>query len=188
MFSARKKNKSINLLPQEEFESSTTGRVLHWLLSTFRYLVIITEMIVIGAFLSRFYFDSVNADLNDEIAQKQVYLEAYLPFEKQFRAVQGKLAIYNQARANQGYAYNLVNLVVSKLPADLFLEEINTGVEGQILIRGASLSERSIQQLVVNLSQDPLITSAQLQQVESRANSAFLLFSIQLTDTQNSQL
>lgn len=183
MFSARKKKNFINLLPQEEFESSTMGRVLHWLLSTFRYLVIVTEMVVIAAFLSRFYFDSVNADLNDEIKQKQTYIEAYLPFEKNFRAVQAKLSIYNQARQNEGKAQDLVELIVSKMPADLYLEEINLGIDGETLIRGASLSERSIQQLVVNLADDPKITSAQLVQVESRANSAFLIFNIQITDS-----
>ena len=73
---ARKKNKEINLLPQEQFAASTTGRVLAWVLSTFRMIVILTEMIVIIAFLSRFWLDIKSNDLTDEVdnQKKIVYV------------------------------------------------------------------------------------------------------------------
>ena len=66
---ARKKSSRINLLPQEEFAASTLGRILAWILSTFRILVIMTELIVILAFLSRFWLDARTTDLNEEIKQ-----------------------------------------------------------------------------------------------------------------------
>ncbi len=54
---ARKNQQLINLLPQEEFAVSTLGRILAWLMSTFRYIVIAVEMVVMLAFLSRFWLE-----------------------------------------------------------------------------------------------------------------------------------
>ena len=62
-----KKEPEINLLPQEEFEGSVIGRILKWGLSTFRIIVIIVEMVVMAAFLSRFWLDAKNSDLNEDI-------------------------------------------------------------------------------------------------------------------------
>lgn len=179
MLSARKKKEQkINLLPQEEFAASSTGRILHWLLSTFRYLVIGTEMIVIAAFISRFYFDSRNADLDDEIGQKQQYIEAYSNFEQEFRTIQDKLQILSVASTSQEDTSLLAETIVSKLPIDIELVRINLSDDQFISILGASLSEQSIQQLVINLSADSLFESASLQQVDSKANTPFINFII----------
>lgn len=174
----RKKEDNINLLPQEEFAASTTGRILHWLLSTFRYLVIVTEMVVIAAFISRFYFDSRNADLDDEIAQKQEYIEAYSSFEQEFRTTQNKLQILSLATSRGDVASGLAETIVAKLPVDIQLETISLGEDTEIQISGASLSEQSIQQLVVNLSADSKFSSVGLLQVDSKANTPFINFII----------
>ncbi|KKR69678.1 MAG: hypothetical protein UU12_C0039G0005 [Candidatus Woesebacteria bacterium GW2011_GWA2_40_7b] len=88
------KTKTINLLPQEEFDVSTLGRILKWAMGTFRIIVIVTEMIVMTAFLSRFWLDAQNSDLNDAIAIKTAQISAQSDFEKQFRILQHKLSIF----------------------------------------------------------------------------------------------
>ena len=60
------KKQQVNLLPEKGFTSTTTGRVLTWILSTFRIIVIVTEIIVMIAFLSRFWLDAQNTDLSEE--------------------------------------------------------------------------------------------------------------------------
>jgi len=82
------KNKSINLLPQEEFEASTIGRVLKWATGTFRIIVIITEMVVMAAFLSRFWLDAQNSDLTDSIKIRSAQISAQGDLEKRFREIQ----------------------------------------------------------------------------------------------------
>ena len=76
------KKKNINLLPKEEFDASVVGRLLRWAMGTFRIIVIITEMIVMAAFLSRFWLDAQNSDLNDEIrfASSQIDSQKILKF------------------------------------------------------------------------------------------------------------
>jgi len=85
------KSKQINLIPQDEFESSNFGRILKWALSTFRIVVIVTELIVMSAFLSRFWLDAKNSDLNEEINVNKSQIIAYKDIETEFRSLQKNL-------------------------------------------------------------------------------------------------
>ena len=89
-----KKSQPINLLPKEEFAASTFGRIIKWLLSTFRVIVIVVEVVVMSAFLSRFWLDARSTDLNDQIKQRQSIIASFSSFEQSFRATQAKLAVF----------------------------------------------------------------------------------------------
>lgn len=176
---AKRKNATqINLLPQEEFAESTSGRVLHWLLSTFRYLVITTEMIVISAFISRFYFDSRLADLNDEIKQKEDFVKAYSDFEKEFKRTQSKLAVFGSMTQDSTRVSPLLESVVTMLPNDLSLTQLSFTAPQAVAIGGTSTSEESISQFIVNLQSLPEFESVELSGVESKANSPFINFTL----------
>ena len=60
---------SVNLLPKDAFESSTFGVVLEWALAFGKWVVILTQLVVMGAFLWRFGLDRKLTDLRKEIAQ-----------------------------------------------------------------------------------------------------------------------
>src|SRR3990167_3725924 len=111
------KNKPINLLPQEEFDASIVGRVLKWAMGTFRIIVIITEMIVMGAFLSRFWLDARNSDLNELIDIKSAQISLQSEFEKEFRGLQTKLNIIEEMSKNTKSS-EVLSRVSSKLPPD----------------------------------------------------------------------
>lgn len=146
---ARKKE-TINLLPEKGFASTTTGRILAWILSTFRIIVIVTEILVMVAFLSRFWLDAQNTDLGDEIDQKKAVLIASKNFESDFRDTQKRLDIYSQLTDAQKRATSTLKKVTELLPLDVFLTAVNVQ-EDAWAISGRTPSEKSIQQLVVNL-------------------------------------
>jgi hypothetical protein len=82
----------INLLPPSDFELSFWGKFLKWGVTTGRYVIIVTELIVIIAFLSRFKLDSEVASLTDEIRGKKNLLDAQTEFETQFLKIQNRLS------------------------------------------------------------------------------------------------
>ncbi len=82
----------INLLAPSEFEMSFWGKFLRWAVTTGRYVIIVTELIVIVAFLSRFKLDTQVAGLKDDIQGKKNVLDAQATVETQFVQVQKKLA------------------------------------------------------------------------------------------------
>ena len=167
------KNK-INLLPQKGLASTTAGRILVWILSTFRIIVIITELMVMVAFLSRFWLDAENTDLSEELAQKQAVLAASQGFERKFKKTQAQLAIFSELTTQEELYSNSLNAIRVSLPDDLFLIAISFSEES-VTIESATPNERSIQQLLVNLSSKDLFKEVQLMEVGSSENDSSLL-------------
>lgn len=163
------KNKSINLLPQEEFESSLAGRTLRWAMGTFRMIVIITEIVVMGAFLSRFWLDAKNSDLANSIKIKSAQIAAQAEVEKQFRSVQAKLDIAKEILKSNSLSQK-IGLITSKLPNGLTLTGLSI-LDGSIQIKGNSQSEVEIMQFMTNLKADKSLKSVDLGQISSSETS-----------------
>ena len=177
---ARKKSSRINLLPQEEFAASTLGRILAWILSTFRVLVIMTELIVILAFLSRFWLDARTTDLNEEIKQKQAIVAASADFEKEFRLAQKKLKIYSDMTAKDKVATNLINSISSYLPPEVLLVSVSQ-IGEEVQVKGQSFTERAIAQFIANLEPSGLFDEISLSQVDtSQKTQATIVFTLKL--------
>lgn len=174
---AAKKRKSINLLPQEGFESSNLGRILKWALSTFRTMVIVTEMIVMGAFMSRFWLDAKNSDLNDSINIAKAQVIAYSDVEKEFRSDQKKLGIIKSLYSENRYS-DILQSISNSLPPDVSLISITISA-GQVQMKARSGSERSIAQLITNLQKSQFLKDPQLSQLSSSVdNGAITTFTV----------
>ena len=164
------KQKNINLIPQDEFESSTAGRILKWALSSFRVMVIATELIVMSAFLSRFWLDAKNSDLNEELEINKAQVGAYIDIETTFREKQQKLGIVKSLYAEPKLS-EMMNTFTRLMPGDI--------TEGQLQLRASALSENSIAQFLVNLEKDNTFKDTNLSQVStSTENSNLTLFTI----------
>lgn len=161
--SAQKKEE-INLLPQRGFESTTTGRILAWVLSSFRIIVIVTEIIVMIAFLSRFWLDAQNTDLSENLEQKQAVLAASLNFEKEFKDNQKRLQVYSNLTSDNLLKATVAKTITKLLPPDIFLTSIIFQSK-EVRITGLSPGERSIQQLIVNLNSADIFTDVLLVEI-----------------------
>lgn len=175
--SKNNKSKQINLIPQDEFESSNFGRVIKWILSTFRFLVIVTELIVMSAFLSRFWLDAKNSDLNDSINISKSQVSAYKKIESEFRSLQTRIeiakSIYSEPKIS-----SLVSNISKLTPADITLTAISYN-DGQLTIKALSYSEQSIAQFLINLESSKELSDVTLSQVSSNFdNSAATTFTI----------
>ena len=174
----RKTSSVINLLPQEEFQKSVLGRTLYWATTTFRTIVIVTELVVIVAFLSRFWLDAKNADLNDIIRQNQSIVESYQDFETDFRQVQQGIKIFSDLENTTGLS-TLLTKTVNLLPEDVRLISI-AQAQNSLQIKASSASERSIVQFITNLSADPIFTEVKVTNAAaSSENSAVLVFTLE---------
>ena len=171
---ARKKQKKINLLPREEFAASNFGRVLAWLMGSFRVIVIITEMIVMGAFLSRFWLDARVSDLNDLIKQKEAVISASSDFEAEFRKTQDKLDIFSGVTNSSTLAAESVDILSSYLPGDTVLTSISL-TEEVIQIKGSSANEQSVGQLIINLESSERFEDVSLIQLSTSEDQPGLL-------------
>lgn len=144
------KQKNINLLVREGFEYSTAGKVLNWLLSTGRIIVILTELVVIIAFLSRFFLDKTLNDLSEQNASRRAQIEASAEFEKDFKSIQSRLGIIKKANEIKIDSADLVTTVSQLLPSDINLTSFALD-NNHLQIQGVSQSELGIAGLVFSL-------------------------------------
>lgn len=180
MAARKKKKNKINLLPQEEFAQSTLGRVFAWLLSSFRVIVIVTEVFVMMVFLSRFWLDAKSADLNDLIKQRQAVLAASVDFEKEFRGAQKKLDIFSKLTSADKLTTDHLNNTSSLVPPEIILSSFSfTG--NDIKIEGISPNERGIAQFIANLEANDEFEEIVITQISSDQETQVLLtFSLRL--------
>jgi Tfp pilus assembly protein PilN len=178
---ARKKSDQINLVPKDKFNNSFAGRILAWAMSTFRFTVIIVEMIVMLAFLSRFWLDQQNSDLDDQIEQKMAQIQAQEALEKEFNLVQQRLNIFTVMASSDKSRVDDIENIASQLPTDVYLNNISFTNQG-VRIAGYSLSEISIAQFIVNLDSVDNFETVDLTQVDiDSENESLLKFSLNIT-------
>jgi hypothetical protein len=172
-----KKIKEINLIPQNEFDETSLGRILKWALSTFRVMVIITELIVMSAFLSRFWLDAKNSDLNEEIGINKSQVLAYSDIETEIRLNQKRIGI-----AKSLYSQRKIDIVITEvsklIPPDVSFNSISiTG--NRLEIKAIAFSERSIAQFLVNLDNYEGLKDVNLSQIASSAeNESLTMFTV----------
>lgn len=162
---AQKQQTQINLLPRSDFDTTTTGRVVTWLLTTFRVGVIVTMLIVIAAFVARFGIDAKNSDLSDEIIQKQAVIASTQDFEEEFKKTQQQLATYKEIVGESMTAEDLQTFV-SYIPAEIVLSDLSYK-NNTLIVEGQAPSEQSVEQLLVNLTRSEKYLAVNLVSLDS---------------------
>ncbi len=166
-----------NLIPTSQFESSLAGRLLRWLLTSFRFLVIFVEIIVIIGFVARFWLDMQHSQLDDEITQAQELLTAYLPFEKDFRHTQKQLETLKNTNDQANKLSQLLTIITQSLPNDATLISFNQST-GVIEITATAIEEKSISQFLVNLRSRPETAQVTTTRVATDSKTKALEFTL----------
>ncbi len=142
---------SINLLPKSEFEISFWGKFLKWALSTGRYMVILTELVVIVAFLSRFKLDKDLADLSDNIAGKKAVIDASAAYEKQFRTIQSRLSAAEKMIDGQTGVAAIIDLVTTRIVPGVRLSTVSV-IGSEVLVSGTAASDQTFGDFVTRVT------------------------------------
>lgn len=168
----------INLLPQER--GGRSERVLDWMLTFGRFVVIVTELVVIVAFLLRFGLDQRLNDLYDAILNKQRYIQANKDFEVDFRSTQTRLLTVKQSIAGQINAASILTQLAQIIPTDVVLSSF-VFVEGNITLTAQTPSERSFGKLVNSMLANERITDVAVQSVGTSEDGTGLQFVVTAT-------
>jgi Tfp pilus assembly protein PilN len=160
----------INLLPKDQFEYSQAGKFIKWSISVGRWIVVLTEFIVICAFLSRFYFDTQLANLFDDIKQKKAIVASAATFEENFRNTQEKIKIIKDLLADEQKPSSFIKAVSQSLPLEVTLTKVVIE-EGELTVSGYSFSENSLKVFLNELSKKPDFTSVNLREIASRPDN-----------------
>jgi Tfp pilus assembly protein PilN len=114
----------VNLLEKDAFSESPIGHIVTWAITYGRYIMILTEIVVLLAFVSRFSLDRKLTDLNEAIEQKQTIIEANQSFEDEINGIQAQIARTKSLISSQGKPIEALALTKNVLPVDVVLETL----------------------------------------------------------------
>ena len=178
--------KEISLLPNEENLNTFSARFLRWVTSVGRVVIVFVELIVIGAFLSRFWLDRKNSDLSETLRQQKAILGSTQEFEKDYVSLQERLKfIKNFYKTEPKYVESL-NSLIQSIPDGIFFENIsfNSGEKTSIItgsVESFSYLEDAIIDFIVNLKLNPDISSVNVQKIEKKTKDSKFYLSLSLT-------
>ena len=142
---------SINLLGAQKQELSPIGRMVTWITTYGRYIMITTEMIVLIAFISRFSLDRQLTDLKDEIAQKQDIIVYNQNIEITFRQTQDALNKITVLLDEQPKPINAIQSLHTLLPQGTYFQNLSIN-NGKISAQVTSLTVQSFSQFLLNIN------------------------------------
>lgn len=157
----------INLLSNNKFNSTTLGKISQWSMSVGRWIVVVTELIVLIALFSRFHLDRKKADLIEEISHKKPVLEAGVTEEQQIRDLQKKLNVIKQVLQKQ-YDYDQILAELGRArPQGVYFTSLSISNQ-KIYVRGSAQTESSIAGMEYQLSHSPFFKWVQLSRIEQK--------------------
>ncbi|MFA7301403.1 MAG: PilN domain-containing protein [Candidatus Shapirobacteria bacterium] len=171
--------KEISLLPNELDNNSIAARAIRYLTTIGRYIIVFTELIVISAFISRFWLDRQNSDLSEVLRQQKAILESTADFEKEYVSLQSRLKYIDTQYKNQpNYIQNIQSLV-SSIPLDVFFQNFTIS-RNKAQVSMYSYQEDSLVNLIVNLSLNPNIKTVNIQKIEKKSKDSKFFVDISL--------
>jgi len=176
--------KEVSFLPEEDNVNSFSSRAITWLTTVGRLIIVVTELIVICAFLSRFWLDRVNSDLSEVVRQQKAILESTTPFEKEFLSLQKRLKIISNFYHTQPEYEKNLNSLVESTPDDIVYNNLvvsrnPTSNEVSAVINLVSYKESSIVDFITNLMLNPQISTVDIKSIDKKPRDT--KYSVNLT-------
>lgn len=172
----------VNLLPSDDLEGRPGGIFLKWALTWGKRIVVTTELIVILAFLSRFWLDTEVANLSEKIEQKIAIVKSEAEFEKSFRAL-SKRVERSAAIEALPTPLEIYTKIQPLLPPALPLSKIVMDNESVSLF--ASSDESTLGRLVNLFKNSPNFTNVSVDGVSLQPSGGIVDYSLRASLVKN---
>lgn len=157
--------RSINLLPRDAFEASTLGVVLEWALVFGKWAVIVTQLVVMGAFLWRFTLDTRLSNLKKAIAKDVAIVKSYEQVERDFTLIQKRLTVAQIALTQDARAQDVITRLSAVTPIDVWLERLSI-TEEAVALTAYTSSLNGFAQFLTAVQKEPLFKTVSVMQIQ----------------------
>lgn len=169
---------SINLVKSDK--GDFLERLTSWLLSVGRILVIITELVALGAFLWRFGLDQQLIDLHSKIKQKQAIVAAFKKNEDEYRNLQDRLSIAASFADSSEKKFQTYREILTLAPSGIAFDKLSqTSQALSMEINVNSVS--ALSSFVYALKSHPNIESVSIDKIETKTSKAIIVVGISAT-------
>jgi|GEM_PF-3135468 len=146
--------RSINLISDNLCPKSKWDRIYDWTFNTAKYILMIAEVCIILAFLTRLYYDGKINDTKELLNTEVKFFEARKQDEANIRVIHKNVLALNQLRESQLYLSSIYEKFLALIPQDLSYDSISVST-GDISIQGEENSYTNIKQFIDNLKNNP---------------------------------
>ncbi len=167
--SAQKKQININLVEQPDENSNLSSQFLSWAFSYGRYIIIVTQIIVLSVFFLRFKFDREHADLKESVSQKQAILESVKDLENEIKGLQVKLSDIRKIVTSQEIPVNILRFLQDNSPTDTSYSNINYS-NNQLTFTATTNSLKSFSTLLKNIQSEDKFSEVNLEDIQRKKN------------------
>lgn len=152
------------LKPQSNPEKFFT-KLIHWLLSSGRFIFVFVEALVLIAFAARFKIDADLAAKKEAIEEQIPYIESLKPYELLIREVQLKLLTINNTKKNSPDWNNIFKKIADQTPVGvkIYSIKLEKSVDiANIHITGQTINNSDLTSFTIGLKSDPAFTAVNL--------------------------
>lgn len=170
-----KKFVSINLIKDQK--SDLLERIINWSLGVGRILIIVTELIALGAFLWRFGLDQQLVDLHTEIKQKQAIVGAFKKNEDEYRNLQDRLSIASNFTQTERKRFQIYKDVLGLATSGITFNKISLS-SNNLVIEITVDSVSSLSNFTNSLKLYSQIETVSIDKIETKTSSAVIVIGI----------
>ena len=157
---------TIDLLSHEDLSQRPVGRLLLWVLTVGRYIVIFTELLVIAGFILRVILDRNLNTVNEDLLKQKAILASYLGTEQRVRRVHQQFTTIARIEEEQRQIGKLLEKIGQLAPKDLRFSSLNVEPDS-MAISAVALSPGGFSTFLGSLQADPEIGDLILESVDS---------------------
>lgn len=170
----------INLLIHKGEQIKIYVRLLHWILSSGKFIVVFVELLVIGAFVLRYMLDAQLSELQEKIKDQVPYLESLQRDEASIRQTQFQLSTIKQTRQTDPDYSQFLMKMAQLTPQKITLSSIrfdNTQTFSKISfsLTGSSPSNIELSAYIKVLKKDPQFSDITLTNISFEGQTNFTI-------------
>lgn len=154
----------INLL--EKKESSILDKLVFFGLNYLRYIVVITQLVVIGVFFYRFQIDQSIIDLREGVDQKKEIIQVVSPLLSEAEKMDKKTSIIEDTINKQKNFDTMFNYFISVFPESITLTNMEIKGTGSIKIIGDAYDPKHLQAFYNFLKKDNKFKNVMFQNIK----------------------
>lgn len=166
---------TINLLKGKE--KNLIDKIITWALTVGRLVVILTEIVALGAFLYRFTLDRQIIDLRGEIKNKESIVRLLQTNESKYRSLQDRLLQAGQLDKRSKQQVDTLQSILNTAPAGIIFNTI-TMTEKEVRLDINTPSVVSLSTLIASLKKHPAVRFVSIDKIENKPSNATVAVSI----------
>ena len=153
-----------NLFPPKD--QSLADKAIYFSFHYLRYILVITQIIIIGVFFYRFKIDQEIIDLKESLNQKQEIVKVSQPLVKEIKAVERKISEVNGISSKQQQFKDNFDYILEAFPEKITLSKMDANEKGEYELSGFTTDPAVIKAYYNRLKKDKRFTAIELKNLK----------------------